>query len=96
MTLDKLAWENSRESSREAEKMADRTPHASKIAFYIFSGPGHVMGDELIECSSLFLLNINGRQGERISLFLSKRTRLQFNLIGDARKYCTCERVSFY
>jgi hypothetical protein len=54
MTLDKLAWENSRESSREAEKMADWTPHASKIAFYIFSGPGHVMGDELIECSSLF------------------------------------------
>jgi hypothetical protein len=96
MTLDKLAWENSRESSREAEKMVDWTPHTSKIAFYIFLGPGHVMGDELIECSSLFLLNTDGRQGEHVSLFLSKRTRLQFDLIGDARKYCTCECVSFY
>jgi hypothetical protein len=42
------------ESSREAEKMADRTPHASKIAVYIFSGPSHVMGDELIECYLFF------------------------------------------
>jgi hypothetical protein len=55
-TLDKLAWENSWGSSSEAEKTGDQTPHASKIAFYVFSGPGHVMGDELLVCASLFFI----------------------------------------
>jgi hypothetical protein len=54
ITLDKLACENSPESSGEAKKIADRTPHSFKIAFYIFFCPSHVMEDELIVCSSLF------------------------------------------
>jgi hypothetical protein len=62
--------------------MADRTPHASKIAFYIFWGPGHVMGDEPHACF-FFLLNADVMQGERISLLLSKRVDLRFDLIGD-------------
>jgi hypothetical protein len=57
--------------------MADRTSHTSKIAFYIFQVlVGHVMGDELIVCSSFFLLNADTRQGEHVSLFLSKWVRL--------------------
>jgi hypothetical protein len=37
--------------------MADRTSHTSKIAFYIFQVVvGHVMGDELIVCSSFFFI----------------------------------------
>jgi hypothetical protein len=57
--------------------MADRTSHTSKIAFYIFQVVvGHVMGDELIVCSSFFLLNADTRQEEHVSLFLSKWVRL--------------------
>jgi hypothetical protein len=58
-TLDKLAWENSWGSSSEAEKTGDQTPHASKIAFYVFFGSG--------PC--------NGRRATcmRISFFIKRR-----------------------